>query len=706
MLIAATASALPGSEAYLDGDGAARAGRFLEAAEAFERCAAVSDSPLTPYARLRAALSRLRSGDAAGAAEVAAFLREAPKGPWIAKGEAELALALHKKGRSAEAAAWFDRAFGDVPYLFWMYPYLWAAAEAYVADPAHAERGWALYERMLARARTRDDRLVAARALAKGPRPELRVLALETLVANGDPEAARTLSAALDSERLSPDLAARARLAQGRLRWAEEDLEGALTAFSAAASIPGADPQWARKAEAARIRFLFAQEDEDAPLAEAALARFTTTHAGADELGDLLLWRAGRLAADGDFVQAEATWKRIAALCPDHASADTALFRAGESARARSAADEAVAAYQLLAERYPRSGHASEAQWRAGRILERNRERAQAIAAYSAAALGPLGDFYTHRALERLAALGRTELAGARLRVDGKPTLVRGRKGPAAPVAAIPEAWEQSDWMARLRFFSAHGLDEIEWEALALLPAMDGGAITEALLHALSATGAARTAMGLAETLRFDQDPDAGFGLARERVRHPLVHWPEVRAIARETRTDPLLLLAIARQESLFQARAVSRAGATGLLQLMPSTAEWMATVERAIAAETVQDLGRPRNSLRLGAYYLRRMLDQFDGDVALALAAYNGGPGNANKWRRRYGTRDMDAFIDAIPFSETRGYVKKVLGSYAAYRTLYPDPDRAPAPSRRPAVSPATGRPASPGPGRRGRPR
>ncbi len=679
VLFAVTAYALPGSEAYLEGDGAARAGRFLEAAAAFERCAADADAPLAPYAALRAALCRLRSGDAAGGiAEITEFLDNCAPGPWVAKGEAELGMALHKAGRSAEAASRFDRAFGAAPYLFWMYPYLWVAAETYVADPAHAERGWALYERMLARARTRDDRLVAARALAKGPSTAHRVLALETFVTNGERDAARTLLALVVSEGdLSADLAARTRLAEGRLLLAEKDREGALEAFAAAGSVAGADRQWARKAEAARIRELFAQ-DEDAATAEAALARFTAGHAGSEELAELLLWRAGRLAADEQDAQAEAMWKRLAAVCPERASADTALFRAAESARGRSADAEAVGIYTLLGERYPRSRYASEAQWRAGRILERDGDEARAIAAYGAAAEGALGDFYTHRALDRLVALGRSDLAGGPLRVDGKATLVRARRGDAAPVAAIPEAWARSDWLARLRFFGAHGLDEIEWEALALLPALDGGPTTAPLLHALSTAGAARTAMGMAEHLGFDSDEASGFGLARERVRHPLVHWGEVRAIARETRTDPLLLLAIARQESLFQPRAVSRAGATGLLQLMPSTAEWMVTVERSITAGTVRDLGHPRNSLRLGAYYLRRMLNQVDGDAALALAAYNGGPGNLSKWRRRYGTRDMDAFIDAIPFGETRDYVKKVLGNYAAYHTLYPEPDRA----------------------------
>lgn len=81
-----------------------------------------------------------------------------------------------------------------------------------------------------------------------------------------------------------------------------------------------------------------------------------------------------------------------------------------------------------------------------------------------------------------------------------------------------------------------------------------------------------------------------------------------------------------------------------------------------------------PEVSLWLGAAYLRQMLSRYHGNLVYALAAYNGGPGNVDKWRRRYEGRDLAGFIEAIPFYETRHYVRNVLGNYAAYRSLYPD--------------------------------
>ena len=74
-----------------------------------------------------------------------------------------------------------------------------------------------------------------------------------------------------------------------------------------------------------------------------------------------------------------------------------------------------------------------------------------------------------------------------------------------------------------------------------------------------------------------------------------------------------------------------------------------------------------------MGVCYLKRMLDTYNGNVMLAVAAYNGGPGNVAKWRRATSDADPGAFTDAIPFRETRGYVRAVLGNYAAYQSLYP---------------------------------
>lgn len=106
----------------------------------------------------------------------------------------------------------------------------------------------------------------------------------------------------------------------------------------------------------------------------------------------------------------------------------------------------------------------------------------------------------------------------------------------------------------------------------------------------------------------------------------------------------------------------------------MPATAEWLAKKEPALGPEVAGHLEQPEHSLRMGAHYLRRMLDREDGNIAYAAGAYNAGPGNVGKWRKAQPGQELEKFIEEIPFSETHGFVCKVLGNYAAYRSLYAD--------------------------------
>ncbi|MBI2912629.1 MAG: transglycosylase SLT domain-containing protein [Chloroflexi bacterium] len=138
---------------------------------------------------------------------------------------------------------------------------------------------------------------------------------------------------------------------------------------------------------------------------------------------------------------------------------------------------------------------------------------------------------------------------------------------------------------------------------------------------------------------------------------------------------SPLLLLALVRQESFFEAGAVSGAGALGLTQVIPSTAQEIAGQLGEEAFRT-GDLLRPRVSLRFGAHYLGSQLTGFGGNLVAALAAYNGGPGNAGRWLRQAGEDDPDLLLETIDFSETHAYVRLVLENYALYRYTYGQTD------------------------------
>ncbi|HET7486081.1 MAG TPA: lytic transglycosylase domain-containing protein [Solirubrobacterales bacterium] len=144
----------------------------------------------------------------------------------------------------------------------------------------------------------------------------------------------------------------------------------------------------------------------------------------------------------------------------------------------------------------------------------------------------------------------------------------------------------------------------------------------------------------------------------------PLHHEDIIRQQAREKHVDAALIAAVIYAESKFSDRT-SSAGARGLMQITPEAAN---EIERHSGGTTfkLQDLGDPEINIRYGTYLLRELLDRYEGDVVAALAAYNAGPGNVDKW----GGSDLS--VEGIPFPETRAYVEEVLDKQHAYRDKY----------------------------------
>ena len=150
--------------------------------------------------------------------------------------------------------------------------------------------------------------------------------------------------------------------------------------------------------------------------------------------------------------------------------------------------------------------------------------------------------------------------------------------------------------------------------------------------------------------------------------RYPTPYKDEILARARELGLDAPYVLGLIRQETRFMATLRSHAGASGLMQVMPSTAKWVA---RKIGIDYSADMiSDPGTNLRLGTGYLRLVLDAFDGSQTMAAAAYNAGPNRSRKWREGP-WMDPAVWAENIPFSETRDYVKKVMANTTVYAAL-----------------------------------
>jgi soluble lytic murein transglycosylase len=150
--------------------------------------------------------------------------------------------------------------------------------------------------------------------------------------------------------------------------------------------------------------------------------------------------------------------------------------------------------------------------------------------------------------------------------------------------------------------------------------------------------------------------------------RFPTPFRAEVTAAAREIGLDPAVVYGLIRQESRFITDARSSVGASGLMQLMPATAQW--TARKIGLPYTASMITDQRVNLRLGSSYLKLVLDDFEGSMAMAAAAYNAGPSRPRRWRE--GARlETAAWAETIPFPETRDYVKKVLSNASIYAAL-----------------------------------
>lgn len=150
----------------------------------------------------------------------------------------------------------------------------------------------------------------------------------------------------------------------------------------------------------------------------------------------------------------------------------------------------------------------------------------------------------------------------------------------------------------------------------------------------------------------------------------PLNYAGIIRQEARAEHLSPALVAAVIYAETKFVPRT-SAAGAEGLMQLMPQTAEYLAHRSGGTTFTTA-DLATPRVNIAYGSYYIRYLLDEFHGNVVAALAAYNGGDTNVHAWIARARAHGHSLRVNDIPFPETRDYVSRVLGAEHRYRTKY----------------------------------
>ena len=336
----------------------------------------------------------------------------------------------------------------------------------------------------------------------------------------------------------------------------------------------------------------------------------------------------------------------------------------------------ALALFSEHLRRFPRSPHRPAALYWTARIREDSGDSAQARSIYQAITELFSNHYYAHRSRERLARRRPTKADEASLDPALSGILDRFKRRNASrfssPGAQVPDLPGRLSARVRtlglIRMFEAAA-----GELLRTSPNTRGAQLQAAML--LDRGGRYRASTSHLQQLfpGFVYRPFASLPREIWRLLLPVEHAPLFAREARRHGLDPYLLVALVRQESAFDSRAVSVAEARGLMQLIPPTARRVARQLR-LDRFSIDQLFLPRLNIRLGSQYLADRLAQFEGDVDRAVASYNAGPDPVNLWLGEGGYREAAEFVENIPFTETRNYVKILHRNYHLYKRLYGD--------------------------------
>lgn len=660
-------SLLPCEQSYLKGWEAERDGRYDAALKAFSVCLS-GEGPLTPYAAVHAAFCKGKlSRKEEAVKQYSAIIEKAPEEPWADMARVQLAALLMDMDRHKEASELYGQILNLKPNPWWFEDFEWQAAENLFSDEKTRGEAMAFYRDILSNTIWRHKRLRAAKFLAQSDNPDDAFSAAMAMArSRAFTDASKLLASlapkVLKDRALAADwqaLAAQILMGTGKADKGRE--------MMSSLSEKHKGTKWERFALYRGAENLAANKHFGK--ARVACDRLASKYPKSSETGNALWRLAKNLDAEQKNKEAVTEYLRIVRLSPKHSRADDALFEAANLRLAMRDPKNAQKLFNRLIGEYASSPFAHGAYYWSGRIHEVQGEKAQAVEMYKKAWRGNLGNFYSHRSLERLHRLGHpAKASGRRLKAGRTSYFLRTAKRDE-PLNKDAQLAEQMELLA---FFGAHGMREGEWETLALLRGESPIPYEE-----LGEAGMAFSARKHASAAKWGLSKRGVPTDARYRVWYPRAYWPHVAAAAKEADVDPYLLLSIALRESTFRPAIMSNAGAAGTMQVMPSTAKWLAQVEPAIKKSHAAHPEHPINSLRMGAHYLKRMLKRSEGNIVYALASYNAGPGNLDKWTKKYRTDDLDYFIESIPYTETREYIKAVLGNYAAYHSLYPPEDK-----------------------------
>mgnify|MGYP002654569733 CR=1 FL=1 len=372
----------------------------------------------------------------------------------------------------------------------------------------------------------------------------------------------------------------------------------------------------------------------DAGAAQQARQRLLEKYSDSEAAANYRWRQAKEFAKNGNLTEAWQWAREIASQNPKSDVAPKAVFWIGKWAQQLNRPDDAKAAFENVLTRYPSSYYA----WR------------------SAVLLGwQVGDFNSVRFLS-------------------PPVTVPDRRPlPPAGSATFKELFRLAQDQAAIELFEAELQTKEDSEP-------DQLTVNEGFTQALLKLTQQEYLQGINQVLNLRDPVDPEQRKEWEALRETPEYWqalfpfPYQQLIfdwSAKRQLNPFLVTALIRQESRFEKDIKSPVGATGLMQVMPSTGEWIAP-QIDLKEYSLTD---PTDNVNMGTWYFDHTHKTYNNNSMLAVASYNAGPGNVSKWLAEFDNPDPDVFVEKIPFAETKGYVESVFGNYWNYLRIY-DPD------------------------------
>lgn len=341
-------------------------------------------------------------------------------------------------------------------------------------------------------------------------------------------------------------------------------------------------------------------------------------------------------------------------------AADPALqhfWDKGWAAYARGDLNGAKPLFRFIADTYTHPNVRRQSEYWYARCLDRQGQKEEARALYQKLASAPYEDLYAHYAIERGAK--RSEKRGNPLKREGPDWRELAEKEMPAELELAYELTALSSMREAFLEVRRNMRRDNNRFAHAILADVYHAGDNQVLMY-----GALRKAWPQLATVEQDTAP-----LYFMKMYYPVRYGDEIEKYSKERGIDPNLVRGLILQESYYNPEAKSRVGATGLMQLMPPTAKEHA--RRLSIPFAASRLENPKVNVQLGTYHLRMLINLFQGNVYLAIAAYNAGQGNVAKWRRAARGKPTDELLESIPFPETRNYVKRVTMLRSTYARI-----------------------------------